>query len=522
MTRSCLPAVLAAVLALCVSGAHYLPGVAPREFEVGEPVELLANKLTSTKTMLPFEYYDLPYCKPEKRVAKSINMGQILMGSNIEASPYKLRMRKDEDCAVLCRRRYDMDSANRFARFIDDRYRVHWVVDNLPVTYAQARMRHEGDHDVPWGEPVFRRSFPVGFVDGDGKHFLNNHVSITIRYHKPDPEDVGEYTPNVRGAEGGSAEGSSAGAAASGAVSGDRIVAFEVVPVSIFHPRQDGPVGSDTALKASCAAARARADAGNGGGDSPGARYQSIDVEGETEQIEVIFTYDVTWVESEVKWAHRWDVFLAATDDETDQVHWFSLLNSFMVVLFLGGMVAILLTRALNYDIAKYNAAASGGGDDEDDETGWKLLHGDVFRAPAQHPMLLAVSVGIGEHLAATLFGTMGFALLGFLSPANRGGLLTSVLLLFVFCGSFSGYSSARLYKTFGGKAWRHCTVTSAALFPGIVFVVFFLLNLCVWSTGSSGAVPFGRNSMSRRRERDERSNGGARRCSKWYAKLMY
>ena len=89
-------------------------------------MELLANKLTSTKTMLPFSTTTFLTANP-KRVAKSINMGQILMGSNIEASPYKLRMRKDEDCAVLCRRRYDMDSANRFARFIDDRYRcIGW------------------------------------------------------------------------------------------------------------------------------------------------------------------------------------------------------------------------------------------------------------------------------------------------------------------------------------------------------------------------------------------------------------
>ena len=91
-------AVLAVLLTCVVDAAHYLPGVAPREFAVGEPVELLVNKLTSTKTMLPYEYYDLPFCKPAERQAKSINMGQILMGSNIEASRYKLRMRKDMEC----------------------------------------------------------------------------------------------------------------------------------------------------------------------------------------------------------------------------------------------------------------------------------------------------------------------------------------------------------------------------------------------------------------------------------------
>lgn len=44
---------------------------------------------------------------------------------------------------------------------------------------------------------------------------------------------------------------------------------------------------------------------------------------------------------------------------------------------------------------------------------------------------------------------TMVFAVLGFLSPANRGGLMTAMLLLFVFMGIFGGYYSARLYKIF-------------------------------------------------------------------------
>jgi transmembrane 9 superfamily protein 2/4 len=34
--------------------------------------------------------------------------------------------------------------------------------------------------------------------------------------------------------------------------------------------------------------------------------------------------------------------------------------------------------------------------------------------------------------------------------------------------------------------------VQTAFLFPGVVFVVFFILNFFVWGKGSSGAVPFG------------------------------
>jgi len=42
-----------------------------------------------------------------------------------------------------------------------------------------------------------------------------------------------------------------------------------------------------------------------------------------------------------------------------------------------------------------------------------------------------------------------------------------------------------------GGKLWRRNTLLTALLFPGSVFGVFFIVNLFVWSAGSSGAVPF-------------------------------
>ena len=39
------------------------------------------------------------------------------------------------------------------------------------------------------------------------------------------------------------------------------------------------------------------------------------------------------------------------------------------------------------------------------------------------------------------------FAVLGFLSPANRGGLMSAMLLLFVFMGLCGGYAAGRIYR---------------------------------------------------------------------------
>ena len=78
-------------------------------------------------------------------------------------------------------------------------------------------------------------------------------------------------------------------------------------------------------------------------------------------------------------------------------------------------------------------------------------VHGDVFRPPAA-ALLLCVYFGTGVQLFGVTLVTMVFALLGFLSPANRGGLTTAMLMMFVFMGLFGGYFAGRLYKSFRGE----------------------------------------------------------------------
>ena len=82
-------------------------------------------------------------------------------------------------------------------------------------------------------------------------------------------------------------------------------------------------------------------------------------------------------------------------------------------------MVAMIMIRTLHRDLSRYN-------DDElqEEDTGWKIVHGDVFRTP-QRPAFLATLVGTGTQVLGMAMWTMFFAVLGFLSPANRGGLMS-------------------------------------------------------------------------------------------------
>lgn len=60
---------------------------------------------------------------------------------------------------------------------------------------------------------------------------------------------------------------------------------------------------------------------------------------------------------------------------------------------FLAGILTMIMVRTLRRDIARYNA--DEGPDEAIEETGWKLVHGDVFRPP-RYSRLFAAVIGSG------------------------------------------------------------------------------------------------------------------------------
>lgn len=419
---------------------YYLPGVTPNSYKDGDTVSLKANKVSSTKTPLQYEYYDLPFCKGKRSRSRAENLGERLSGDSLTTSPYEIKMKKDEVCQVLCRKVHKKSEIEKFKTMIDQDYRVHWLLDNLPVS-----MRNEELGFIT-------RGYPVGFTAMNPskkkpQRFLYNHARIIVRYNEDDTQ-----------------------------FEGSRIVGFEVIPFSIKHEydtTQDAFDPKSTSLN-SCnkfSPATYNPD-----------KFQPV----ETSDEEIVYSYDVKWEKSELMWSHRWDVYLKGNPD--DEIHYFSIVNSLMIVLFLTGVVAMIMLRTIHKDISSYNEMQTL--EEAQEESGWKLVHGDVFRPPSTSPMLLSVLTGSGVQILAMTICTMVCALFGLTSPANRGGLLTTLLLLFVFMGSFAGFCSARVYKLFGGKQWKQNTVLTAMLYPGIMGVIFIGINSFVAYYGSSTAAP--------------------------------
>eukprot|EP00457_Paulinella_chromatophora_P002290 gb/GEZN01002294.1/.p1 GENE.gb/GEZN01002294.1/~~gb/GEZN01002294.1/.p1 ORF type:complete len:594 (-),score=57.36 gb/GEZN01002294.1/:583-2364(-) len=201
-------------------------------------------------------------------------------------------------------------------------------------------------------------------------------------------------------------------------------------------------------------------------------------------------TYSVTWTETNESFARRFDRYLDF-DFFEHQIRWFSVFNSFMMVTFMCGVVALILMRVLKADYARYMS-------EEDDleldrvveESGWKLVHGDVFRPP---PFLglFAALLGTGYQLVVMVFLAMLRPLSG--DTYDERGLLLNWMVFFYAVTSFiSGYTGGRFYKRSEGSDWKSTMVLTALLLPGVCMLLMFFLSFLGWSYGSEAGLDFG------------------------------
>ncbi|ELT97770.1 hypothetical protein CAPTEDRAFT_180051 [Capitella teleta] len=450
-------------LILDLTSAFYLPGLAPKNFcpskaatnDCVAVIPLFVNRLNSVESVIPYEYRSFDFCTLDDTESTDENLGQVLFGERIRSSPYKFEFMKEEKCVSVCTKSFEKKDKDAMKRLdflkkgIMLNYQHHWIIDNMPVTwcYQVAGSAHQ-QYCTP--------GFPIGCYYKDSSHakdacvtdarfnqddtfYVFNHVKIVIMYHDSTNVDWGNTAPTDAA----------------------RLVQARLIPTSLKHKGDKHDCNTDQPM--------------------------GIPGKMKDDKLEITYTYDVSFEQNnEIKWSSRWDYILDSMPHSN--IQWFSIMNSLVIVLFLSGMVAMIMLRTLHKDIARYNQIDNS--EDAQEEFGWKLVHGDVFRPPRKG-MLLSILLGCGVQIFFMSMITLVFACMGFLSPANRGALMTCVLVLYVCLGTPAGYISARIYKMFGGEKWKSNVLLTAFLCPGIIFGVFFLLNLILWGKHSSAAVPF-------------------------------
>ncbi|GMH12553.1 hypothetical protein Nepgr_014394 [Nepenthes gracilis] len=451
--------VLCMVLGMQICNAFYLPGTYMHTYSTGEEIYAKVNSLTSIETELPFSFYSLPYCQPLNEIKKSAeNLGELLMGDEIYNSPYRFRMNINETVFLCIRAALSEHEVKLLKQRTRDLYQVNMMLDNLPAM----RYAKKNGLNIQW------TGFPVGYTPPNSDNdYVVNHLKFRVLIH--------EYEGHGVEIIGTGEEGVGVGVVSETdkkKSSGYEIVGFEVEPCSVKH---DPEVMSkfhmyDAISSISCSLEHDKSQ---------------IIRQGER----VAFTYEVEFVKSNIRWPSRWDAYLKM---EGARVHWFSILNSLMVIFFLAGIVFVIFLRTVRRDLTRYEELDKETQAQMNEElSGWKLVVGDVFREPGCSK-LLCVMVGDGVQITGMAAVTIVFAALGFISPASRGMLLTGMIMLYLFLGTAAGYAGVRLWRTIKGtpEGWKSVAWSIACFFPGIVFIILTFLNFILWGSKSTGAIP--------------------------------
>lgn len=426
-------------------------------YSKGDPIFAKVNSLTSIETELPFSYYSLPYCKPIEGIKKSAeNLGELLLGDQIDNSPYRFRMNVNETVYLCTTNSLNENEVKLLKQRTRDLYQVNMILDNLPAM----RFAQQNGVNIQW------TGFPVGYTPPNSNDdYIINHLRFRVLIHEYEGSGV-EIIGTGEEGMGVISEADKSKA------SGFEIVGFEVFPCSVkFDP--DAMLKHqryDTIDKVNC----------------PGELDKSQIIR---EQERVSFTYEVEFVKSDIRWPSRWDAYLKM---EGARVHWFSILNSLMVITFLAGIVFVIFLRTVRRDLTKYEELDKEAQAQMNEElSGWKLVVGDVFREP-ECSKLLCVMVGDGVQITGMAVVTIIFAAFGFMSPASRGMLLTGMIVLYLFLGIVAGYVGVRMWRTIKGtsEGWRSVSWSVACFFPGIAFAILTVLNFLLWANNSTGAIP--------------------------------
>ena len=441
------------------------PGVSPNDYRQSELLFILTDLAESKKSPIPYEYYDLPmncdapnFFKADKSVLRKImerqNLGSRLQGHKVEPAPFTVRALDNQGCKIACINDLTPKSIRRIRKLVGRQYRVQLVLDQLPVLMRSKEYNYAArGYPVGFKAPAAggaaamkKRSRKVRRKEIEtGDMYLYNHFHFVIHYQRVDDDSDTETI---------------------------RITGFDVHPVSYAH-------NLEAVKNKGSACEHEHLD------NDPNHYVQLPDSpRGDTR---IAMSYEVEFVESATEWTDRWDVYLIGAPD--DDIHYFSIVNSLMIVLFLTAAVSTIMVRTLRKDIALYNEMQTL--EEAQDETGWKLVHGDVFRPPQTSPLLLSILAGTGAQIGAAFFFTLVCASLHLMNPMKKGQTLSAVIFLYVLCGSIAGYISARFYKFMGGKQWKHNAILTAVGLPGCFVAMFIVLNIFLSIAGAATAVSF-------------------------------
>jgi len=474
-------------------------GTSDHKYEPNEHVELWVNKVGPyANPQEAYEYYTLPYCAPDTKhhpdvgkearhnELKTHSLGERLGGHALRHSGHDLTFPKpgSEECTTAP---LTATQAQAFVRAASDQWFYQMYLDDLPVWGMVGEMLPEFNDKV-------RVSQKNAISDLDHlDQAVVPGVHSTSTSSTPDHLKAYVYTTRTLTVS----------------YNGNRIVKVDLTsdPASLILIK---------------------------------------------EGIELNFKLLVKWESTLLSYHSRFDRYLDHAFFK-HQIHWFSIFNSFMMVLFLMGIVALILLRTLRKDYARYalsnqtagaeneslleggggqpmvdengkpmvdqdghamSSNMSGGGNTSTTEdSGWKQVHGDVFRAPALLPLFAAI-LGTGWQLIILTLGVILFAVAGPLHGQvheERGEVLHAIIVCYSLSSIVAGYASGKFFKQYDSATsssalpsvrpgssssstsnmWQATMALTVFLLPTVTVAILSILNTVSLYYGTINTIPF-------------------------------
>lgn len=393
---------------------------------------IVASSARSRVKIVTMRWSDIFTCggkTHESGVPLRRNIGQVLLGDELEPSGYSVKSFQNVECQVACVMK-NAETLKKLKKLIGRLYEARFFIDGLPaVDVGQAK-----------GRELYRTGFLLGTMTRSaanrGKksnvtYYVNNHLDFEIHYY--------QYP---------------------GLVQKFGIVYFTVAPRSVSGVVRDVPDPSTCHL--------------SGDGKKQEINFDSI-----------TFTYSVKWIESKTPWKTRWDAYLKSSA-KTEKIHWVSFFNVVSVAILQSVLLWYLLVRVVRRDILRYNEEDPLN---SMEESGWKLVYGDVFRPP-RAATLLSILVGSGCQVVCMASSVLFVVVAGIVSPASRGLLASLLVVSFFLFALVNGFVTAALIKFFHYRSWRTILLTSLLL-PGFAFTVYLTLNFIHLGSRAASTLPF-------------------------------
>ncbi|KAA8532393.1 hypothetical protein F0562_032438 [Nyssa sinensis] len=129
--------------------------------------------------------------------------------------------------------------------------------------------------------------------------------------------------------------------------------------------------------------------------------------------------------------------------------------------------------------------------DNQEETTGWKYIHGDVFRYP-KHVSLFTAALGSGTQLFTLTVSILILGIFGVFYPFNRGALLTALVVIYAITSGIAGYTVVSFYCQLEGTNWLRNLLLTGCLFCGPLFLTFCFLNTVSIVYRTTAALPLG------------------------------